>query len=262
MKNRGLIITLIVLLIIIIILLMLFLYFYLSGSIGFKNWSVNKSSSVIFEESYELEAVENLEILSTAGDIKFEESLDGKIKVLVYGEDAEELKVDFENQKLRVDYSQYKNKRWFGMNFYMNDMIVYLPKEYAKEINVKANYGDIKGSDLENATIRIEEDCGDVTFGKVKNAFVKNHYGNIKIESVGNKVEVTSDCGDVKIGSLTIMEDSSIENNLGDIKIGETNEIFVDAKTSLGDVKVNQNNRHSEVTLKIKNDCGDIKVEN
>lgn len=46
------------------------------------------------------------------------------------------------------------------------------------------------------------------------------------------------------------------------MKIGETNDIYIDAKTDLGEVKVNRNNRYSEITLEIENDCGDIKVEN
>ena len=122
--------------------------------------------------------------------------------------------------------------------------------------------GDIEVIDLEKATVDIEEDCGDVVLGKVKNAFVKNHYGDIKIAEIGNQVLVESDCGDVKIGSVKLAEDSKITNSFGDIKIGQTNEIYIEAKTDLGDVKVNKNERHAEITLKIENDCGDIKVEN
>lgn len=263
MNNRGLIITLIVLLIIVIMLLIAFLGASLNGRFGFKNWGTKKSNQVIFDNCYEVAEIESLEILSTAGDIDFQESTDGKIRVVVYGETEEDLKVELSENKLKVDYSQYKrNKISFGFNFYINDMIIYLPKDYANEIRVEANYGDVKAIDLENATVNISEDCGDVKLGKVKNAFVKNHYGNVKIEAVSHKVEIESDCGDVKIASLHIEEDSSIENSFGDIKIGQVNEVFVDAKTDLGDVKVNQNNRHAEVTLKIKNECGDIKVEN
>lgn len=41
-----------------------------------------------------------------------------------------------------------------------------------------------------------------------------------------------------------------------------TNDIYIDAKTDLGDVDVNHNNRMSGITLKIKNNCGDIEVDN
>ncbi len=263
MSNRGLIIALIILLIIIIILLIAFLGLSLNGKIGLQRWNAKKSSQVIFDNAYEVSQVEHLEILSTAGDIEFKESTDEKVRVVVYGEEEQELKVDLNGNRLKVDYSQYKNKKIFwGFHFYINDIVIYLPKDYANEISVKANYGDIRAIDLENASMNIKEDCGDVVLGKVKDVFVKNHYGDVKIEAVENKVEITSDCGDVKIGSLNIIENSSIENSLGDIKIGQTNEIYIEAKTDLGDVKINRNNRYAEVILKIKNSCGDIKIEN
>ena len=263
MSNRGLIIALIILLIIIIILLIAFLGLSLNGKIGLQRWNAKKSSQVIFDNAYEVSQVEHLEILSTAGDIDFKESTDEKVRVVVYGEEEQELKVDLNGNRLKVDYSQYKNKKIFwGFHFYINDIVIYLPKDYGHEINIQAKYGDIAISNLESATIQIEEDCGDVSLGKVKNVFVSNHYGDIQIDEVKNQLSIQSDCGDVEINTVAILENSSVKNNLGDIKIGQTNEIYIEARTSLGDIKVNRNNRHSEVMLKIENECGDIKVEN
>ena len=59
-----------------------------------------------------------------------------------------------------------------------------------------------------------------------------------------------------------MQEASKIDVDLGDVKIKETNDIYIEAKTDLGDTKINNNNRTSNVTLKIKVDCGNIKVEN
>ena len=263
MNNRGLIITLIILLIIIIILLTAFLGLSINGRIGLQKWNSKKSKQVIFDDNYEISQVENLEILSIAGDIKFEESTDGKVRVVVYGEREEDLQVSLNGNQLKVDYAQYRHKGFFwGLHFYSNDIMIYLPKDATYEISVKANYGDVKAIDLPNSTMNISEDCGDVILGKVKNVFVKNSYGNVKIAEISNKVEIESECGDVKIGSVNLMENSSIVNRLGDVKIGETNEIYMDAKTDLGDVKINHNDRHAEIVLKIQNSCGDIKVGN
>lgn len=267
MKNKGLIIILIILLMVIIFGLIAFLYASLTGrfhfGFGSLNWGSKKSEEIIFDKNYETEEVESLEILSTAGDITFRESLDGKIRVVVYGQDEENLRVSLEANQLKVDYSEYKRKNGiFRFDFYVNDMVIYLPKDYDKEIKIKANYGDIEVIDLENASLQIEEDCGDVVLGKVKNVSVNNDYGDIEINSVLNRVNIESSCGDVKVNSVTLAENSYVKNDFGDVKIGETNDIYIDAKTDLGDVKVNQNNRHSEITLKIENDCGDIKVEN
>lgn len=263
MKNKGIIISLIILLSILIAGLIIFLCFAIKGSFKWKNWGAKKSEQVIFDESYDFAQIEDLEILSTAGDIKLEESMDEEIRVIVYGKNAEDLKVDLQENQLKVDYSQYKQKNIiFGFNSYLTDIVVYLPKKYDKNISIRTQYGDLEVTDLEKASVEIEGDCGDVNLGKVKNAVVKNHYGDIKIQEIGNQFEIYSDCGDVKIGSIKIAENSSIVNNLGDIKIGQTNEIYMDAKTDLGDVKINQNYRHSETTLQLQNNCGDIEVEN
>ena len=75
-------------------------------------------------------------------------------------------------------------------------------------------------------------------------------------------MQIKEDCGDVKIDSLNLKENSSIHNSYGDIKIGSTNEIYINAKTSLGDTKINNNYQKSYVTLTIDNSCGDIRVNN
>lgn len=263
MKNRELIIGTIVILIIIIIVLILGLYYCLNGNFKLKKWGTKKSSMIIFDTTYEATEIANLEVLSIAGDIKFEESIDGKVRVVAYGENEEDLTVDLNENRLKVDYSKYKQRNvFFGFHFYCNDITIYIPKNYAGEIAVRANYGDIEAIDLANSAMNIEADCGDVILGKIKNVTVKNDYGDVKIEQILNQATIELSCGDVKINELNVVEDSSIVNNFGDIKIGQTNEVYIDAKTDFGDVKVNQNHRHSEITLKLQNDCGDIKVDN
>lgn len=262
MKNKGLIISLIIILFVIIIGLIAWLYLSLSGKFNFTKLG-KKSNEVIFDTSYELETVESLEIISDLGDVKFEESMDDKIRVIAYGENNEDLRVSSENNRLKIDYSNYTNSGFgFNFNFCTNDIIVYIPQNYDKEINLELAYGDVEIIDLENATINIKEDCGDIKLGKVKNLSVENDYGDVKIESILNKFSIDSDCGDVKIDSIAIKEDSSIKSSYGDVKIGETNDIFIDSKVDLGEVKVAKNNRYSEVTLTIEADCGDVKVGN
>lgn len=264
MKNKGLIITLIILLIIIIIGLISFLMLCLSGKFnimnGFMNFGV-KSKNIIYDEEFNLEEINNLEILSSAGSINFEESKDEKIRVVAYGQNSNDLKVNLNNKQLKVDYSEYKNNR-FGFNVYVNDIIVYIPKDFLKEINIENRYGDCKIIDLENATINIDADCGNIKIGKIKNATITCDYGNIDIKSVLNKCCIESNCGNIKIDKVEINENSSIKSDYGDIKIKETNDIYVDAKVDLGDVKVKNNNRHSEIILEIESDCGNIKVGN
>lgn len=262
MKNKGLIIALIVVLTIIIIGLVVILYMSLSGKLnllnGFKNLGV-KSNNVIFDKVYEVDSIDNLEILSSAGDVSFKESTDGNIRVVAYGQNANDLKVSLDARKLKVDYSGYKNVG-ISFNFYTNDIIIYIPSDYSKEINIDNDYGDCDIIDLENATININEDCGDIKIGKIKNISIQNDYGDIDIDTILNRCDIKSDCGDIKIDTVQIKENSTIKSDYGDIKIKKINDIYIDAKTDLGDVKVNANNRLSEIILNIEGDCGDIKV--
>lgn len=263
MKNKELIIVTIVIMLLVIVGLILFLYANLNGQYHFGNWKGKKSEQIIFDNTYEVAQIEDLEIISKAGDIDLKESTDGKVRVVAYGENEQDLEVALDEGILIVDYSKYKYKKvFFGMNFYRSDIEIFLPKDYAKEIHLNSDYGDIQVVDFENASIYVDADCGDITLGKVKNVLAKNDYGDVKIESILNKAEIELSCGDVKINAMEIAENSSIVNNFGDIKIGTTNEVYIEAKTDLGDVKVNKNYRQAEVTLKLVNDCGDIKVEN
>lgn len=261
MKNKGVIIILIVILSILAIGLTAFLYMYLTGRMenSFFIGRFSNEKNIIFDQIYE-ENISDLEVKSTAGDITFEKSTDENIRVVVYGKDENDLEITLKDDNLKVEYSEHHAVFNFGV--VLKDIIIYIPEKYSNHINIKANYGDIKIIDLENATINIEEDCGDIELGKIKNADIDNSYGNIKIDTVLNKCKIKNDCGDIKINNLQIQEESNIESSLGDVKIGSTNEIYIDAKTDLGDLKINNNNRHSEITLKIKNSCGDIKVEN
>ena len=55
---------------------------------------------------------------------------------------------------------------------------------------------------------------------------------------------------------IKIVEEKSILRQL----IKSTNDIYIDAKTDAGDVKISKNNRKSDIELNIRTDAGDIKV--
>ena len=260
MKNKGLVITMIILLTIIVAILIVILCLGISGKISFMGFIRAKSKDIVYDEKYETEKIEKISIKSSAGDIKFEESDDKKIRVVVYGEKENKIDVEQTGNTLKVESIQ--KSHIFGFNIRLNDIVIYLPKEYEKEIEIDSDLGDIEIVSLENASIKIEQNCGDINLGKIKNAEIENDLGTTEIEEVLNSLNIKSNCGDIKIKKLTLQETSKIENDLGDVKIGETNDIFIDAHCDLGDEKIKKNSRQSEVTLKIDVDCGDIKVEN
>lgn len=295
MKNKTLIILLIVLLSIVSVSLIVFMTSMINGKIGFFNIrnSYQVSNHVLMDETYD-KTFELINVSADSGDIHIKHSEDSKIKVIIYGEE-DETELNTNNNQLNVTL---KAKKCIGFCFNrtLAKIEIYLPSDYAKTIQIKNNYGDINVASFNEATIDIEEDCGDVFVQEGKQVAIKNSYGDIElksaveaniIESAGdieignvNKVTVTNDYGDIKIGSVleylnieedcgdveidhvTLTENSIIKNNLGDIKVGSTNEIFIDAKIDLGEIEIKNNYREANVVLTIENDCGDITVNN
>ena len=265
MKNKSVIITLIIIISIIIVLLVMFLIMALKGrvslKIGFDN-SISNSSNIIFEEQFETKDIKKIDINQDAGNIIFKQSTDGFIKVTIYGENKDEVKVNLKNSELEIDYTHKNNVEIFNFIDKKSEIIIYVPSDFSEEINIGNNYGNIEIIDLENITVNINSDSGDIQLGKVKNANIKNNYGNIDVKEILNKCDIEADCGNIKIDKVKIQENSLIKANLGNITINNTNDIYIDAEVDLGTLNINKNNRASEITLKIHNDCGNIEINN
>ena len=294
MKNKKLVVFLIVLLSIISVLLIFFMINLMNGKIRFNRFSFGSSVSteLVLDEVYQND-FEKIEVISEAGDIYVKQADSSDVRVVVYG-DKEYTKVDV-NNKLSVE-SNMKKCSGICFNRKISKVEIYLPKDYSNSIKVVNNYGDIVVEEFINASIVIEEDCGnidivgadevqvnnnlgDISIGKVNKAsieqsagdvviedvndvVVENNLGDIEIKNVSNYLKLLADCGDIEVDNINLKKDSIIENNLGKVKIGSTNEIKIIADTDLGDVKINENYKKSNITLEIKNDCGDIVVNN
>ena len=285
-------IFLIVLLVIICIILVGFMISIMNGRFRFGFWH-SVSNELVIDEEYD-ETFNKLIIKSDAADIYVKETNDNKFKVLCYGK-KENINVESHNNQLTIEVHSKKHS-FISFNNEISKIEIYVPYDYDKEFDINNKFGNIEIDDFKKANIKVEEDCGDITIksgnqvnvhnsygdirvdeaveadikqsagdveiGKVKDIKVKNNYGDIKIEKVENSLNIEEDCGDVEIDDLILNKNAIIKNNFGEIKIGSTNEIYIDAKTSLGDVKVNNNYNKSDVTLKLENNCGDIKVNN
>lgn len=263
MKNNGLIITAIIVLSIVVFLLVMFLVMCLTGRISFRGGIMfglgSKSTNVIYDNQFELEKVSNIEIREDAGDVIIKETSDDYIKVVLYGDDNNDAKVDLNNGKLNVDNTHKKTKLFGGRK---NEIIIYIPSNYSNEIKIKNNYGKCEITDLENSTLNINCDAGDVEVGKIKNATIKCNYGNIEVKEILNKCEIKADCGNINIDRISIQENSSIKANLGNVDINSTNDIYIEADVDLGKTNIANNNRNSNITLEIKCDCGNITINN
>ena len=265
MKNKALIITLIILLSIIIIFLAMFLYIGLKGGFNFKNIFVGfipKSTNVIYDKQFDLDSIRNIEINQDAGDVLIKQATNNGVQVVCYGEDINDVQVDLNDGILNIEYSHKNKITFFNFRDTKNDIIVYLPSDYSHEINITNDYGKCEIIDLENATVNISCDAGDVELGKVKNANISCDYGNVEIKEVLNRCNIQADCGNIEIDKISIKEDSSIKADLGNVEINNANDIYIDAEVDLGNIKIDKNNRYAETTLKIYSDCGNIEVKN
>ena len=297
MNNKTPKIILIVFLSILVIGLSIFFVNILTNKnfrFGHFSFGHKVSNELVFNQEYET-IFDTIKIDSKSSDIEIKEGNESKVKVVIYG-DKDETNVEIVNNKLNIK-SNEKKCIGFCFNMTIAKIEVYLPNGYSGNINIENNYGDVNIGNFDNlildATLdagdikvdslksgkiknsygdikilgyskelEIDQDCGDVEVSEVDRIKLENNYGDIDIGKVNEYLQIKEDCGDVKIDSLNLKENSSIHNSYGDIKIGSTNEIYINAKTSLGDTKINNNYQKSDVTLTIDNSCGDIRINN
>lgn len=296
MKNKGLIISLITLLVIISIALIIFMICMMNNKINFFNFHFHTkvSDELVIDQVYNND-YSKIDIDSTASNIYIKKSSDDKIKVLVY-DDKNNASITDTNNQLKINLNG-KKCHGFCLNTTIGKIEIYLPDSFNGRLDIINNYGDISIDEI-NANINIDEDCGnvkidsandidikssfgnidiknankikiktsagDVDIGDVNDVKIESDFGDINIKSVSSYINIDQDCGDVVIDNVNIDSNSSINSDLGDVKIGSTNAIYIDAKTDLGNVKINRNNYKdvNTIILKIENDCGDISVNN
>lgn len=261
MSHKTPIIFSIILLTIIIFCLIMFLVTYLCGGKISLIHIGERNSKVIYDKDFPLEDVKNIEIKQDMGNVIVKEATNDKIQVIAYGEKEEDIKVDFNHDKLAIDGTTQKRITFFSFGNVKNDMIVYIPSSYSNEIKITNDLGNCEISNLENvALLDIDCDAGNVEANKIKNAKIKCDMGEVKIQEIKNQCDIAVDAGNVDISKLSIQEDSNIKADLGNVEISEINDIYIEAQVDLGKTNINGSNRDSNVTLKIQCDCGDIKV--
>lgn len=293
MKNKKAIILLITIMSLLIFALIGLMIFVMNNkfNIGFKRIFSQRIEELQIEETYK-NNYEKININTDAADVYVKQSEDEDIHVKVYSEKEKSRVIDNEIE-LNIEVEQ---KKCVGIciNNKISKVEVYIPENYEKEIKIDNKYGDIEIASFENLKLEIKEDAGDIkidsanivninnnygdikigtikegtikesagdiTINKVNSIDIKNNFGDTKITEINEYLKLDADAGDIKINTLNITKDSFIETNAGDIRIENANDIYVDAETDVGSAKINNNNRNAEVTLKIENNVGDIKV--
>lgn len=257
------------------------------------NFFSKESKELIIDEKYE-NVYENIEISSEDGNIYIEHSDTNDIKVVIYGKkDNSYVKTDNNTLYIKGDTEKCS---FFCFNHEYARIEVYLPQEYDKKLLIDGKTGDVKikefnllTSEITTTTgdIEIEElnslkvktKTGDINIRKIDNADIKvttgdidideinkveidSTTGDINIKKINNYVQISVTTGDVSINDMELTENSSIRSTTGDVYINSSNEFYINASSSTGDIKIKNNYRTAEYELKIKTTTGDIKVEN
>ena len=296
MNKKAKIITLIVLLTFIVVSLISFMIFAITkNTFNFGSMVINQTTSknLTHEEVYE-NTFNEINIKSDSADIEIKESSDDKVKVLIYSDEEDE-KVDINNDtNLNINLSNNIKISFFKFNNKNSKIELYVPTNYDKKITIESDYGNINIADFNNLNLDIESDCGDIkiegannlklksSYGdsiirqvnkvnivsdcgdvKINNANsvkIENSFGDTEIKNVTEYVNITSDCGDIEIGNMTLVRNSKIKSDLGDVSIEKISNVFIDATVDLGEIDIKNNDRQSNITLTIENNCGDIEV--
>ena len=234
-------------------------------------------NDIAIDESYDVNSINEISIKSNAADIELIENTDvEKIAVKVFAE-QDEVKLDNIEGKMNINIDI--DSTFFNVNRKLPVVKIYVPQESEKTINIDSDYGDVTvanlfktklTADLDYSNLNIagineaniESDYGNIDIENVSNLVAKLDYGNINVNKVSNKFQVSNNCGEVEVSEIDIKEDSNIKVDLGNIRVGKTNEVNIISKVDVGNSKVNNNYKESNVRLDLKCNMGNIKVNN
>ena len=292
--SKKLSIFLIILLFVFIIALSVFLGLAIKNDYKFQNFNIifkDHFSKNLLDEK-EFNNIKDLNINVESADIIVETNSTNTIKVEIYSDNAKEYSIT-ENDKINV---VLKNKKigWFMFGRKGPYVKVLVPSNYSNNINIISKTGDIKIDNLPNASLTVNASVGDIKVKNINNAdincttgdikidevkeltiiaktgdvriidvndiTVKVKTGDIRVNNINNSLNLESNTGDIRIENANININSKIKSDVGDIKLKNARGCYIDTQTKVGDIKVNNLDRKSDIILTIISRVGDIKV--
>lgn len=280
MKNKGLIIFLIVLLSIFAYLLVGFLIFAITNQGDFDFGALTREMKL--KESYNSEGkvVNNIFVSIPNGDIEIKSSEDENILVEYYSSKKNNSKIEYVDNEITLKENN-TNFFCFGLCNGKRKVIIYIPETYKDKLELKTVSGDIISTlDLSDNKVKLKTVSGDIVIEDVKSPSISTTSGDITVGKVNGKSSFSTVSGDIKVNSLTesfsisttsgditistmnINKDSSIKTVSGDIIVkNNESDIYVDYSSVSGKADIRYNNRKSDITLKVKSVSGDITID-
>ena len=258
----------------------------------FSFWDYEKVE--LYNNGFSVEGIEKLDVDLISTDVNVYYADIDEVRVVINGKEDREDKyiVSKENNMIQIKEKSYINF-CFGFCFYDEEVIIFLPESFNKDIKVKETSGDVRINEsfdsnmvLETVSgdvkiknsknVKIKTTSGDVEIGKTNDLEVHTTSGDIKVlnaknvniittsgelmlEEVGN-IDLVTVSGDIRIDKMEINKDSKIKTTSGDVEIRKINDVYIETNSVSGDISIAQNNRYANNKLFIKTTSGDITV--
>ncbi len=261
MKNKVAI-SLIVILSVCVILLTGGMIYLLNGGSKIKLDFMFGNRNMILVDNYTTEAINinKIYLNLNSTDVEIIDSIDNNVKVEYYSNRDNNAKIEYDNGVLSVNEEKYDTS-CIGICNTRRKVVVSVPSEFKTDYEIKLKSGDLKSSiDLSDNNMAISTMSGDIRLGKVSNVSMATMSGDVEVNDIIGSAAISTMSGDVRIYNFDITANSSISTMSGDVKISHLSESYVEASTKSGDVKVNNNDRKSDIILKINTTSGDISI--
>ena len=261
-------------------LLIIFLLSFMTCLIIFPNnyyFRFNGKAEELYNEVYETDDVDSLNVDMISADIDVRYSEDEKIRVIINGYEKvkDTYRINLNNRELSITENS-KPTFWFGFSSGGDNIIIYLPQSYKNDISLKGVSSDIRLRNDYDLDLTVKTTSGDVNINRINNINVETTSGEINIKSA-KKVKASSVSGDIDINNLTNLDvktvsgdvslgiikmtkNGKIKTTSGDVRIDEVKNVYVETKTTSGDVDINKNDRKADIILSITTVSGDITV--
>ena len=238
-------------------------------------------------ETYPLSSFSKMNVQLLDADIEVIPS--NEYKVQIEQQEDQEVRHEIKNDTLVIEEKERKSRKIFNINLGFTNSTqtvvkIYFPSgEELKDVSIVNNFGDIHIEDMAIEKLDIRASDGDLMiknvqanelkivnqFGDITGYDVKTKDLNIELtdgEAEFNKISanfitVKNGFGDTILQDVT-SEGLKMESNDGDIEIHGLllGESIIESK--FGDVTIQLLNKESELGYNIRNDFGDITIDN
>ncbi len=275
MKNKSIVMKILVVASIILILLLFVVVFSLIKIIIPEK--TKKEEGRIITKSFSIDEIEDISFNFKKANSNFEISDEEKLVIVQKNKET----------KFFLNYKKNSKKIYFEEDSYIinphkEKYTIYIPKNYVNKINIVNGFGKLTVTGIIN-NLYINNNSGDLKLKNIRNVKIKDVSGNVFFENAEGTIEVESStgniemknvigimniesiAGDVELIDLDITGDSRFENVSGDITIkmkeqaictinysNESGKNYIDEKVCIDGLNLN--------LLKINNITGKIKV--